>query len=77
MTELLFPWVGLLRVFYQTLHLPLVGDAVLYPSFPFALIPVTALSGIHVQNSSDVVGKNVCVCIISVTSHRDVSRTVL
>lgn len=43
MTELLFLWVGLLRVFYQTLHLPLWEMRCLtLPQFSLALIPVTA-----------------------------------
>lgn len=43
------------------------GDvALFYPVFHFVLITVTALSGICVKNSCDIVGKNVSVCIICV-----------
>ena len=43
------------------------GDvALFYPVFHVVLITVTALSGICVKNSCDIVGKNVSVCIIYV-----------
>lgn len=43
------------------------GDvALFYPVFHVVLITVTALSGICVKNSCDIVGKNVSVCIICV-----------
>lgn len=47
-----------------------------YPVFHFVLITVTALSGICVKNSSDMVGKMYCVYIICVIPYRDVSGTV-
>ena len=60
MTELLSS--GLVCFVFSTKHYTCYCGryvALLYPSFHSALITVTALSGIYVKNSSDMVGKNV------------------
>lgn len=64
MTELLSS--GLVSFMFSTQHCTcVVGEdvALLYPIFHFVLITVTALSGIYVKSSSDVVGRKCIMCV--------------